>query len=213
MIASVSLIQGCTALAHVEFSQPATVVESSFKFNDKGILELPGLGLSVLPNNLKYTSSFAGPALIVPLPVVPLGGSGDHGPEDRFRIMLKLDPREGSFSFDPGRVTLQIGETSLSPIGYSEPVVAVEYKGHHLHQYPEGHRWICQANKSSFRKEKGPIPVQSKTCITLHFDTAPPAPDQRFTLLVGGIEKNRQPFAVPSIHFQKDTDWALMTFP
>lgn len=213
MIGSPLLIQGCAGLVHVEFSRPSTLVESGFRFNDNGILELPGLSLSIVAGNLRDTSSLIGPAFIVPLPVIPIPGPTVPSREDRFSIEFRFEPKEGSFSFDPGAVRLQIGEKNLTPIGYTGPVIGVEYRGHKIAQYPPSHRWICQRKESSLKKAIGHVPLQSRTCISLHFGTATPPPDQRFILRVLGIEKNGQPFPVPLIHFEKDTGWEFATVP
>src|SRR5437867_5535368 len=103
------LAQGCAAVQRWEFSRPTLERPESMAIDEKGYVGLPGVKVAVTARNDRATFALAGPAIVVPLPVIPLPGSVVDPPqrEPPFWIDVAIDPEGEGFTFAPGEVRLR----------------------------------------------------------------------------------------------------------
>ena len=82
--------------------------------------------------NDRATFALAGPAIVVPLPIIPLPGSVIDPPqrEPPFWIDLAIDPEGEGFTFAPGEVRLHVDRRAgLAPTLTRGPAAVREFLG------------------------------------------------------------------------------------
>jgi len=235
-IAAAVASQGCVMVGPVTHSRPTLADGTHDRFETDAlgyqyILKLERLALSVTPRNARTWIVFFGPLL----PILPFPGGArseglDYGPP--FVFDLQLYPEEEGFSFDPGRVTLEISLASelLSPEGFVGPFSAGVYWGHREYpKYLRGNDGICGVKKPpswapssetlvdaeisqlTMRRPMQRHEVKEAQCFGLFFAIASPSPDQQFQLRIEGLQLRGQPFPVPPIRFDKARGWEADT--
>lgn len=218
--------QGCTVLTYGTFSAPvvpedeATIVSKEgihwYGRNKGDVIAIPGATLKILPLNEHVSFNVWG--IIVPFLPLP-GGSNDSELYDRWRrkhpsflINLSLVPQGDDLIFDLKGVRLHLttGER-LQPIGFWGPQTAS-----HWRYQPN----LCRAYEPGDRvplisTDQAPesVEIKEETCFTLLFDTAAPFPDQAFSLSITGMRKGGQPYAIPTIRFERDSGWEFDLVP
>lgn len=166
--------------------------------------------VTVLPKNERVWLNILG--IIVPF--LPLPGNSNlsenyasrqkRGP--LFVMRLTINPQADNFTFDPKGVSLSLPSgAELNPSAFWGP------------QSREVNPLVgCSPFIYFDKKTRGPIStaetidhleIREETCFTFLFDTAPPSPDQEFSLSITGIRKGGQTFAMPPIHFQRHSGW------
>jgi hypothetical protein len=77
--------------------------------DEKGYAGLPGVKIAVTARKDRAAFALMGPAIVVPLPVIPLPGSLIDPPkrEPPVWIDVAIDPEGEGFSFAPGEVRLR----------------------------------------------------------------------------------------------------------
>lgn len=171
---------------------------------------LEGIDISIHANNHQIAEVSMGPAVIVPLPLIPW----PPGIVDLFRLSkeappplileIRLDPEGEEFSFNPMRVTLEQNKKKVSPGRFRGPAPGIRYGG----------RWPCRwRDKSQSPDDKGElIHLFQWTCFRLEFDI-PSSPTQDFILSISGLEKAGSRVDVPLVHFKKGVSWRIVTVP
>lgn len=198
------LLQGCVGGSHWYVSKPTIAPGGNWKTTDTvlggGTLKGPGLELTLIPHNYRPTVAY----FLLPVPLVVPWTAPDEAKAPFFVIGFFWEPESESFSFNPGRVTLQIGEAkSLGPKGFRGP-----FKTAYSNTGPSccyrHERAGCPADDVGFvTSASGSIPVTRWSCFELMFDILPPPPEQEFALSIDGLEKGEKPLPVPLIHFKE----------
>lgn len=206
LICQISLLQGCVALSFGEQSIPSLDNAVIAKLGSNGILELPGLTLSIRPQNAFTRINIWG----FILPFLPLPGTATR-PSESFRIYLQLEPSNDEFSFDPGQVKIRIGQNEFNSQGFLHLGI-LSYELSESALQPSvvqlGHPWHCddfdlQNQRVQLVKPAGPVLFQQRACFVLEFPVITPRPKQEFTVIIDGLKHNDQPVQVPPIHFRK----------
>lgn len=221
---TLTLIQGCATITHSVHSAPEASGASdrhdmSQNYYDGSVLkgsydnvqfQLSDIDLSVKLQNHQIAHIFIGPAIIIPLPILPWPPgiikllSRPPEPAPMLWLEIRLDPVGEEFSIDPLKTIIQTEDrTSHQAVGFIQS---------HGIRYPG--RWPCswsmQSKLTSTLVE--PIKLNQVTCFAMRFDMSS-SPDQNFTLEINGINKAGQPVTVPTIRIKKGSSWSLRSFP
>jgi hypothetical protein len=220
-LSSIFCCQGCTVLTYGTYSEPIVPASVAKVVSGPGIessgrpvgdtIQFRDVTLTVMPRNERMSLHIVGISII---PFLPLPGNKNlsenyasrqkRGP--LFVMRVTIDPQADNFTFDPMGVILSLpsGE-ELNPSAF---------------WWPQSKRASPLVGCSPFlyfdKKTPGPIPtaeaidpfeIGEETCFTFVFDTAPPSPDEEFSLSVPGIKKRGQDLAIPPIRFQPHSGW------
>jgi hypothetical protein len=200
------LAQGCAAIQRWEISRPALERPTSAAIDGEGYIGLPRLKVAVTSRNDRVIFAFAGPAIVVPLPIIPLPGSLIDPPkrEPPFWIDVAIDPEGEDFTFDPGKVRLHVNErAALAPTLTRGPAPVGDFPNHRRGKV------ICDLNRWGDSRVTVPIPVRERTCFSLRFEIVPPSADTSFVVSLDGLAKGGQPVALPQILFTKGRAWSF----
>ncbi|PYN85477.1 MAG: hypothetical protein DMD87_23160 [Candidatus Rokuibacteriota bacterium] len=200
------LAQGCAAVQRWEFSRPTLERPESMAIDEKGYVGLPGVKVAVTARNDRATFALAGPAIVVPLPIIPLPGSVIDPPkrEPPFWIDVAIDPEGEGFTFAPGEVRLHVDRRAgLTPTLTRGPAAVSEYLGRRDGQV------LCGFDPSGDNGAIAPIPVRERTCFSLRFEIVPPTADTSFVVSLHGLAKDGQPVDPPQILFTKGRAWSF----
>jgi hypothetical protein len=200
------LAQGCAAVQRSEFSRPTLERTESTAIDEKGYVGLPGVKVAVTARNDRTTFALIGPAIVVPLPIIPLPGSLIDPPkrEPPFWIDVAIDPEGEGFTFAPGEVRLHVDQRAgLAPTVTRGPAAVAELRSRRDSQV------LCGFDPSGDSGATAPIPVRERTCFSLRFEIAPPTADTSFAVSLHGLAKDGQPVDPPQILFTKGRAWSF----
>lgn len=215
--------QGCTVLSYGTFSAPVVPASEAKVVSNEDIhwygreigdtIQVREVTLAVLPQNERVWFNIWG--IIVPFLPLP-GGSNqsefyasmqNRGPS--FLVRLIVTPQADDFTLDPKGVSLSLPSgAELNPSAFWGP----QWRGLKANSLVGCQPFMYAYNK----KPRGPIStaqtidhleIREESCFTFLFDTAPPSPDQGFSLSITGIRKGGQAFAMPPIRFQRHSGW------
>jgi hypothetical protein len=182
---------GCVILEVRDTSRPAI---GSDRSAPERWLDAPGVRLTAYARHDRSVASLVGPAIGVPLPVIPIP-SGERPPAKHFWIDVGVDPEGEDFTFDVRQVRLRLADgATLPPSAVVGPVM---YDLHQLRQPA-----ICLAHGAPERTP-ATVAIRELACLSLRFDAAPPPPtDPTFTLTLDGLANRGQPLAPAVIGFE-----------
>jgi hypothetical protein len=199
------LAQGCAAVQRWEVSRPTLERPTSVAIDEEGYIGLPGVKVAVTSRNDRVTFALAGPAIVVPLPIIPLPGSVIDPPkrEPPFWIDVAIDPEGEGFTFAPGQVRLHVDQRAgLAPTLTRGPAAVREF-GRRAGQV------VCGFNPTGDSGATAPIPVRERTCFSLRFEITPPTADTSFVVSLNGLAKDGRPVDPPQILFTKGRAWSF----
>ena len=101
---------GCSMVAVTDVSQAVSSPGSTHRMNADGSIDLPGIGVAVVPHNKGDMRGLVG---LGPIPIVPYWESQSPG-RDEFWVSVRLDPEGEDFVFDPRAVSLRLAGASPS---------------------------------------------------------------------------------------------------
>jgi hypothetical protein len=200
------LAQGCAAVQIWEISRPTFEPPTPVAIDEEGYVGLPGVKVAVTSRNDRVTVALMGPAIVVPLPIIPLPGSVIDPPkrEPPFWIDVAIDPEGEGFTFAPGEVRLHVDQRAgLAPTLTRGPAAVRESLHRRYGQV------LCGFNPSGDSGATAPIPVRERTCFSLRFEIAPPTADTSFVVSLHGLAKDGQPVDPPRILFTKGRAWSF----
>ncbi len=197
------LAQGCAGLERSVVSTPTIAPGAAAAMSSSGVMELPGIRIGLAAYNERSSVALIGPAIGVPLPVIPLPVP-ERPPQPEFWIAVHLDPVGEEFAFDPGRATLTLpGAAGVQPSSFEGPAAS----------WLEPGPIACLASLRSARAPSGPVSVAERQCFVLRFDVPEPGVDQPFTLSIDGLSRAGQPVTVPVVSFTKGARWQFGVAP
>jgi hypothetical protein len=163
-------------------------------------LSLPELNLAVQIQNHSPTGN-TWLLFPVPLPVSP-----DTGPKT-FGIWLYVEPKNQTFSFDPGRTTVKVGNRTLKPATFKGPgrKASPPWPWKECYPHPNGGRPSMWGTRYGIPPE-GPVSLTGESCFLLWFDTKLP-PETDFILSIEGIERAGEPVRINEIPYRKGKIW------
>jgi hypothetical protein len=200
------LAQGCAAFQRWEFSRPTLERPVSTAIDEEGYVGLLRVKVAVTARNDRVTFALAGPAILVPLPIIPLPGSVIDHPkrEPPFWIDVAIDPEGEGFTFAPAEVRLHVDQRAgFAPTLTRGPAAVGQYRGRR-----DG-LVLCGFNPSGDSGATAPIPVRERTCFSLRFEIVPPTADTSFVVSLHGLAKDGQPVEPPQILFTKGRAWSF----
>lgn len=221
---TLTFVQGCATITRSVHGAPEAVGASdrhdmSQNYYDGSLIngsydnvqfELSGVDLSVKLRNHQIADILVGPAILLPLPVLPWPPgiiklfSRPSEPAPMLWLEIRLDPTGEEFSFDPLKIILETEDRiAHQPAGFIQSY-GIRYPG----------RWPCAWNPKSELTTTlvESIKLNQVTCFAIRFDVSS-TPDQNFTLDVKGMNKAGQPMTVPMIKVKKGSSWSLRSFP
>jgi hypothetical protein len=104
---------GCSMVTVTDVSQALSSPGSPHRMNADSSIDLPGIGVAVVPHNQGEMRGLVG---LGPIPFAPYWESLDSRGRAAFWVSVRLDPEGEDFVFDPRAVSLRLagGEPSLS---------------------------------------------------------------------------------------------------
>jgi hypothetical protein len=186
------MTSGCVLVGVTDISQPSDQLP--------GAIELPGIGVMVVPHN---EGEWRG--LIGVVPVVPIWEQPER-PRGGFWVSVWLDPEGEDFTFDPRAVVLRVRDgAALAPSAFTRPRQAnVERRS----------RWPpCAFPRGQSPEASAPISITQIACVDMRFDVDPPPPEQRFSVLVSGIRRAGQAHPSVEVSFQEGKRWEFGVLP
>jgi hypothetical protein len=212
--------QGCTVLSYGTFSAPVVPASeakmvsnedihwSGRQFGDK--IQVREVTLAVLPQNQRVWFNIWG--IIVPFLPLPGGSNQSEFYASRqkrgplFLVTLIITPQADDFTFDPKGVSLSLPSgAELNPSAFWGP----QWRGLKANSLDGCHPLVAVNTRGpiSTAQTIDHLEIREDSCFTFLFDTAPPSPDQVFSLSITGIRKGGQAFAMPPIRFQRHSRW------
>ena len=167
---------GCVVLDVRDTTRPAI---GSDRDAQHRWLDVPGVRLTAYARHDRTAASLVGPAIGVPLPVIPMP-SGASPPARYFWIDVGVDPEGEDFTLDVRRIRLRLADgATLAPSAFVGPVM------YDLHQFRQ--LAICLAEGAPERTP-ATVAIRELACLSLRFDVAPPAPaDATFSLTIADL--------------------------
>lgn len=165
---------------------------------DSNTVVLDATSVTVSPQNSKFFG-FVGPFI----PIIPFWASNA---KTNFWFVISLLPQNGSIAFDPMKAALDAGQgNKLLAKGFTGPI-KLEHIG--------SETWTDIVNPAYANASVGPLLVSSEVFFGVAFDVATISPDQRFTLLLEGLEGEDGPIDVPRLVFkmEKIRHFVFLTF-
>ena len=227
---------GCGALVKHYVSvpdenTPGASLRGGFVGRDIIAFSWPDIDLAIQVQNHLY-SGFSMLTVVI-VPVIPLWEKESETQAEAYLLLwVDIEPKDNTFLFDPGRVTLKFDDGTnvqvkefIGPLKpWHSPRAVVEGCGKRRYSFgvatsrtvvgqediktPDGSISIPFEKKSFgwWNLDKG------HSCFLLGFDTKS-SPDRTFVLTIEGIEKNGAQYPVPEIRFRKGSIWNLFPVP
>jgi hypothetical protein len=196
------IASGCSMVAVTDVSQAVSSPGSPHRMNADGSIDLPGIGVAVVPHNKGELRGLVG---VGPIPIVPYWESQSRG-RNEFWVSVRLDPEGEDFVFDPRAVSLRLaGGEPLSPSAFAGPNPGSTDRR-------QGRPWCGDPGRRP-TAPIAPIPIAQVACFGVRFDVPPPPPAQPFTVTVSGILRAGQAWPAVTIGFAKGEVWGYGTAP
>ncbi|MDH4083220.1 MAG: hypothetical protein OEV99_06205 [Nitrospira sp.] len=112
---------------------------------------------------------------------------------------MVLSPENGEITFDPKRVLLETdqGDTFLAA-GFSGPLLVADA----IRDKVDLDKHLL--NASSLDVSLSPLPISAEVFMAVMFDTKKLDPDQHFTVVLNGVERQGLPIEVPPLKFRNE---------
>jgi hypothetical protein len=180
---------GCALVSATDVSQSS------------GPIELPGIGVTVVPHN---EGGWHG--LIGIVPIVPVWETPPARSPGEFWISVRLDPEGEDFTFDPRAVALRVGDgAAMAPGAFSRPREAGDD--------PRLRTGSCARPGKPSLAPTAPISITQLACVDVRFDIDPPPPAQRFAVTVSGIRRAGQAYPTVEVSFHEGKRWQFGVLP
>lgn len=199
--------------------------------NDIIAFSWPDIDLSIQVQNHLY-SGFSMLAVVV-VPIIPLWEKQGEVQEGSYLLLwVDLVPKDNTFSFDPGRVTLKFDDGTnvqvkefIGPFKpWYSPRAVVQGCGKRRYSLGVATSRTVVGDED-IKAPHGSIPItfekksfgwwnpdKGHSCFLLGFDTNS-SPNRTFVLSIEGIEKGGAQYPVPEIRFRKGSIWNLFPVP
>jgi len=216
-------LAGCSAVVRSKVSVPDHNIQgASLTDADTINFNWPDMDLSIQAQNHQGSIGFVQLFLV---PIIPVW-STDKKEQDSFyfTFWVNISPKDNTFTFDPGRVTLKFDDRTKVHvkkfIGPLEPYIGARsnWYGCGGRRYSgTSQRGIYGIAEEELKTPDGPISIPFSEnsrgrCFLLGFDTNS-SPDRSFILSIEGIEKKGLQYLIPEITFSKGADWDMLPVP
>lgn len=201
---------GCQTYTRYQVSAP----------NNKGLigrgrekrLVFPDMEIASYPGNSAQTLDIFA-VTIIPVYVNTKKGELKNKP---FEITLQFFPKEKGFTLIPGEVFLKIeGSEAIQPYQYYGPKPYSQEAANFYRGKPYSIWWTGlpygdleydkKIENSNCHTEVALPDLQLWNRFDLFFDTVPPEPSKKFTLIIQGLRKNGKPYQVLKLEFAQTT--------
>ena len=195
----------------------------------------PDIDLAIQVQNHLYAGLSM--LIVVIVPVIPLWEKEGETQEGAYLLVwVDIAPKDNTFSFDPGRVTLRFDDGTnvqvkefIGPFKpWRSPRAVVQGCGERQYSFgvatsrtvvgqediktPHGSILIPFEKKSFWNSYIFRNSYKGHSCFLLGFDTKS-SPDRTFVLSIEGIEKGGAQYPVPEVRFRKGSIWRLFPVP
>lgn len=191
------LFPGCAVYSVQESSVPVVDQQSGITGDedpDKCTIQLDEINISIKPVN--STGVFASAGIVLPIIPIAFSSASDERDEDPFIIFLRLFPKSSAISFEPMKMSLTIGATNYSPIGYKQLVAR-------NHPRPNGDCDVgCDYNEHPFIELDTVIPISSNSCFEIQFPIETYKTKREFILKINGFTADQRELLIPDIQFR-----------
>ena len=225
---AIALFGGCVAVQRYTGSRSAEAPpKARWKPGDGVTRELNDVTVYVQVQN--HRRAWSAIFLLAPIPVIPIPGKGS---DQQLEVLIELEPRDASFSFDPGRLVLTPdGRTPIVPSGFWGPGNSLQEPNGGswgLSSYPvrrlcgvprrEGSGEVpagkvrgipadvecfnCGKGSPPAKVPEGPVSLTGPSCFVLLFPARVRA-KEAFALSIDGLIRAGAPVDVPVMHFRK----------
>lgn len=198
-ILAILLGQGCTIIGTSDRSKMQL---ASSKNSTKLALDSVTIGIVPLNNSV---FALGGPLV----PIFPIWESYAKANNAQFWLLVVLSPENGEISFNPKRVALETdqGDTFLAA-GFSGPLLVADA----IRDKVNLDKHLLNAN--SLNVSLSPLPISAEVFMGVMFNTKTLDPDQHFTVVLKGLERQGLPIEVPPLKFrnEKTRFFAFLTF-
>ena len=181
--------QGCTVIWNSEQSvlQPL----SQFPSIDPSTLVADSVVIKVAPENSKVFG-FVGPVL----PIIPVWHSEGS---NRFWFLISLFSQNGEITFDPRRVALETEQGDIYvAMGFSGPLGLAEL----VRNKSDPHKKLL--DEKVLNVSASPFAISTEVLIGVMFEIETIDPEQHFTLVLKGLEREGHSIEVPPLKFSKE---------
>lgn len=172
--------------------------------NNSRKLALDSVTIQIVPQNSRGFA-VGGPLV----PIFPIWESQAKAHESQFWLLVVLSPKNGTISFDPKRVVLETdqGDRFLA-VGFSGPLLVANA----IRDKSDLDKHLLNAN--SLNASFSPFSISAEVFVGVMFDTKTLDPDQHFTVVLKGLERQGLPIEVPSLKFKNERrrHFAFLTF-
>lgn len=199
VILSALLDQGCTIIGTSDRSE----LQLSTSKNSRK-LALDSVTIKIVPLNNRVFA-VGGPLV----PIFPIWESYAKAHKTRFWFLVVLSPENGEISFDPKRVVLETDQGETFPAaGFSGPLLVADA----IRDKTDLDKQLLNAN--SLNVALRPFSISAEVFVGVMFDTKTLDPDQHFTVVLNGVERQGLPIEVPPLKFrnEKRRFFAFLTF-
>ncbi len=201
-------LTGCTVAGTYLFSSPALDAKTDIvQLDSEGIFHIGELEFSIQPNTSKITFLTAGPVL----PIIP-SGSGSQIPDPAtkpFKITIMFVSNTGNYDFVPQKIILHYKNKVVPPTSFNGPRPKKYEITQPFDRLMPGHKWSCgwieniQLDWDS--KTDTTARLSGSTCFVLEYPILGISAEGSFSISFEGLQRNREPVHLPSIHFHPAT--------
>ena len=161
-------------------------------------LHLQEMNIRLVPHN-GYSFGLMGPVV----PVIPLWENPSPRP---FWVGIFFDAQAEGITFDPNKVTLILERGhEVLPTTFTGPFSTEEKKRN------DPCKEIFES--AAWKVEQVPFYVIGKMCMGVAYNIEPPTLKEKFTVVLDGIQKDRQPLLGSRIEFEEESKWIWGMWP
>lgn len=201
----------CVAILATMLGQGCTIIGTSDRSkmqlsNSKNAtkLALDSVTIGIVPQNNRVFA-VGGPLV----PIFPIWESYAKANTAQFWFLVVLSPKNGEISFDPKRVVLETdqGDTFLAA-GFSGPLLVADA----IRDKLDLDKHLL--NTDSLNVSLSPLSISAEVFMGVMFDIKTLDPDQHFTVVLRGLERQGLPIEVPPLKFRNEKTrlFAFLTF-
>lgn len=197
LCSSLLLLGGCTTFGVAQVSEPSVLSAHVGTRLTDDVLYAGALSISIKPEN--YYVSFLSVGAMLPLMPIRVA----HAPENAkapFTLVVQLDTDTDGYSIEPTDTLLLYQGQRHSPARTWGPLAGGAAAKQVQRRVP-GHKWVCANRQHAIEPIAGAHAFKGKTCFVLEYAIQTLPPQERFSLILGGVKKDGKALALPEISF------------